>query len=107
MFYIRVKDQSERDLLIAYLKERGIHSVFHYIPLHTSPGGKKYGVFHGVDRYTTKESGCLLRLPLYYGLTQEDQERVCQGVEDFYKGRPEHVYNTAGGSGENLGKGNQ
>ena len=63
MFYIKAKDLQERTKLIAYLKENGVMAVFHYIPLHTAPAGKKYGIFNGQDMYTTKESERLVRLP--------------------------------------------
>ena len=85
MFYIKAKDIEERSRLIEYLKQNGIYSVFHYIPLHTAPAGKEYGRFHGRDRYTTKESERLLRLPMYYGLKSSDVEYVCSKVLDFYK----------------------
>lgn len=84
MFYIKTKDITERTALIAYLKERGIGAVFHYVPLHTAPAGVKYGRFHGEDKYTTKESERLLRLPMYYGLTKEDTDKVIAGVREFY-----------------------
>ena len=60
-------------------------AVFHYIPLHTAPAGQKYGEFRGEDKYTTTESERLVRLPLYYGLREQDQERVIDAVKDFYK----------------------
>lgn len=85
MFYIKAKDMEERSRLIEYLKQNGIYSVFHYIPLHTAPAGKEYGRFHGRDRYTTKESERLLRLPMYYGLKSSDVEYVCSKVSAFYK----------------------
>lgn len=84
MFYIKVKDLDTRTKLIAYLRENGVGSVFHYIPLHSSPGGKKYGVFHGEDKYTTKESERLIRLPMYYGLKQQDTEKAVSIVHDFF-----------------------
>ncbi|MCD7981962.1 MAG: dTDP-4-amino-4,6-dideoxygalactose transaminase [Clostridiales bacterium] len=84
MFYIKASDLQERTELIAYLKERGVSTVFHYIPLHTSPAGKHLGRFHGEDRYTTKESERLLRLPMYYGLTAEQCEYVCDMVKSFW-----------------------
>ena len=84
MFYIKTKDLEERTQLIAYLKERGIATAFHYIPLHSAPAGKKYGEFFGEDKYTTKESERLLRLPLYYGLTQKDAETVVESIYEFY-----------------------
>lgn len=87
MFYIKTKDLDERTKLIQYLKERDIVAVFHYIPLHTSPAGKKYGRFCGEDRYTTNESERLIRLPLHYGLKEEDLIQVVETVAAYYKGR--------------------
>ena len=84
MFYIKVRDAEERGSLIRYLKEREIETVFHYIPLHSAPAGLKWGRFHGTDRYTTVESERLLRLPMYYGLREEDTDRVVDGIKDFY-----------------------
>lgn len=85
MFYIKAKDLEERTKLISYLKENGVMAVFHYIPLHTAPAGQKYGIFIGEDRYTTKESERLLRLPLYYNMNSEDIDRVISLVHAFYK----------------------
>lgn len=85
MFYIKTADIEERSRLIAYLKENGIMAVFHYIPLHTAPAGLRFGRFHGEDRYTTKESERLLRLPMYYRLTLSDVNYICDKVKDFYK----------------------
>ena len=84
MFYIKTKDIEERTKLILFLKEAGIHAVFHYIPLHTAPAGKRYGYFHGKERFTTKESERLLRLPMYYGLTKADRCHVVKKIKDFY-----------------------
>lgn len=84
MFYIKTKDIKEREALISHLKANEILAVFHYIPLHQAPAGKKYGRFAGEDRYTTKESERLLRLPLYYGLKQEQIEYICSKVKEFY-----------------------
>lgn len=84
MFYIKVKDIEERSNLINFLKERDIETVFHYIPLHSAPAGLIWGHFHGTDRYTTKESERLLRLPMYYGLRPEESEMVINGIKDFY-----------------------
>lgn len=85
MFYIKTKNLEERIELIKYLKENGIQAVFHYIPLHTSPAGKKFGVFHGEDKYTTIESEKLVRLPMYYELTRKDQDEVISKIIEFYK----------------------
>lgn len=84
MFYIKTKDLTERTRLIAYLKQNGIGAVFHYIPLHSSPAGKQFGTFFGEDRYTTKESERLLRLPMYYGLENADIEKVINKIKEFY-----------------------
>lgn len=85
MYYIKLADMETRQKLIGFLKSRDIQSVFHYIPLHSSPAGMKYGRFHGCDRYTTKESERLLRLPMYYGLTEEKRRQVIDAVNDFFK----------------------
>ncbi len=85
MFYIKTKDMKERSRLIAYLKEKDILSVFHYVPLHSAPAGKKYGRFHGEDIYTTKESERLLRLPLFYSLQADQVEYIAEQVKAFYR----------------------
>lgn len=84
MFYIKTKDMEERTRLIDFLKAKDILSVFHYVPLHSAPAGKKYGRFHGEDRYTTKESERLLRLPMYYKLTADEVEYITEQVKAFY-----------------------
>lgn len=85
MFYIKVKDLDERTALIAYLKENGVMAVFHYVPLHSAPAGIMFGRFHGEDEYTTKESDRLIRLPMYYGLSNGDRERVVSAVKSFFE----------------------
>jgi len=84
MFYIKVKDIEERSRLIEHLKQNNILSVFHYIPLHTSPAGKRYGAFSGIDTWTTKESEKLLRLPMYYGLEENNIEYIIEKIKMFY-----------------------
>lgn len=84
MFYIKVRDIIERTKLLTFLKEHGISAVFHYIPLHTAKAGLKYSRFCGEDKYTTCESERLLRLPMYYGLTSDDEEKVIDAVLKFY-----------------------
>lgn len=86
MFWIKARDLAERTALISHLKERGIGSAFHYVPLHSAPAGLRYGRFHGEDRFTTAESERLLRLPMYYGLTDEEVETVANAVLSFYAG---------------------
>ena len=84
MFYIKVKDLEERGELISFLGEKGISSVFHYVPLHSSEAGRKFGEFRGDDAYTTKDSERLLRLPMYYGLKPEEVDEVIKEVHNFY-----------------------
>ena len=84
MFYVKLANLEQRTNFISYLKERGVQAVFHYIPLHSSPAGERYGSFDGVDVFTTKESERLVRLPLYYGLTQKDQALVIDAVKSFF-----------------------
>ena len=86
MFYIKCKDIEERSKLIDHLKAEGILSVFHYIPLHSAPEGRKIGRFNGTDEHTTRESERLLRLPMYYGLTSEQVDLICDKVTEFYAG---------------------
>ena len=83
MFYIKVTDIGERDALIRYLKENGIVTAFHYVPLHTSPAGSRFGRFHGEDRYTTNTFERLLRLPMYYGLSQDNIDYICDKIREF------------------------
>ena len=84
MFYIKCKDLDERTKLIDFLKKNDISAVFHYIPLHSAEAGLKFGRFHGEDKYTTKESERLLRLPLYYGIKEEDIEFISSKIKEFY-----------------------
>ncbi len=84
MFYLKCRDLEERTALIAFLKERDIGAVFHYVPLHSAPAGRKFGRFHGEDEYTTRESDRLVRLPMYYGLTGEDRQSVIAAVREFF-----------------------
>lgn len=84
MFYVKVRGLAERTKLLEYLKENEIGAVFHYIPLHTSPAGQQFGRFHGTDRFTTKESERLLRLPMYYGLNEENIKYICNKIYTFF-----------------------
>ena len=85
MYYIRTSSNEEREALRLFLKERGIQAVFHYQSLHTSKAGKKYCRFVGEDINTTAENMKLLRLPMYYGLKEEDVITVCNAIKEFYK----------------------
>lgn len=84
MFYIKTKDMEERTALINFMKEKDILTVFHYVPLHSAPAGLKFGRFHGEDRYTTKESERLLRLPMFYQLKEEEVAYIAGKVKEFY-----------------------
>ena len=84
MFYIKTKDMEERSRLIDFLKQKDILTVFHYVPLHSAPAGMKFGRFHGEDKYTTKESERLLRLPLFYTLTADQVEYITEQIKAFY-----------------------
>jgi len=90
MFWIKLQNLAERTQLIAFLKERGISAMFHYVPLHSAAAGERFGRFCGEDRYTTAESERILRLPMYFGLTAEEVETVVLAIEEFFiigKGR--------------------
>jgi dTDP-4-amino-4,6-dideoxygalactose transaminase len=84
MFYIKTKDMEERTALIKFLDKNGIMAVFHYVPLHSAPAGIKFGRFHGEDRYTTRESERLLRLPMFYQLTETETDYIAGKVREFY-----------------------
>ncbi len=84
MYYIKCKDLDERTQFIDFMKANDILTVFHYIPLHTAPAGAKYGRFNGEDKYTTKESERLVRLPMFYSLTDDEQEYIIGKVKEFY-----------------------
>lgn len=85
MFWLKLHDLEERTAFIQHLKDNGVQAVFHYIPLHSAPAGLKFGVFAGEDVYTTTESERLVRLPLYYGLTEADRNTVIETVRSFWK----------------------
>ena len=85
MYYIKTKDLETRGRLIDFMRKHDILTVFHYVPLHSAPAGKKFGRFHGEDKYTTKESERLVRLPMYYHLKEEDREQVVKAIKEFYE----------------------
>ena len=87
MFYIKTKDLEERTQLINYLKDNQITSVFHYIPLHSSEAGLKFGRFDGKDKFTTVESERLTRLPMNYSLKVEEVKEVIQRIQEFFQNR--------------------
>ncbi|MBE6020851.1 MAG: dTDP-4-amino-4,6-dideoxygalactose transaminase [Clostridiales bacterium] len=86
MFYYKMKDIDERTEFIRYMMEdKKIKVMSHYIPLHDTNGGHKYGRFHGEDKYTTKESERLVRLPLYYDMGEDTVDKICEAIYGFYK----------------------
>lgn len=85
MFYIKMPNLDGRTKMIAHLVKNEILAVFHYVPLHNAPAGKRFGEFRGEDRYTTSESNRLLRLPMFYGLQRDDLDFVCDKVEEFFR----------------------
>ena len=85
MFYIKLRDLEERTEYISWMRLRGILTTFHYIPLHSAPAGLRFGRFHGEDRFTTSESERLVRLPMYYGLEEEDCEYVIRSTKEFFE----------------------
>ncbi|AXU96879.1 MAG TPA: dTDP-4-amino-4,6-dideoxygalactose transaminase [Erwinia persicina] len=84
MFYLKLRDHDDRSALIAWLKEAEIMAVFHYIPLHSSPAGQRFGRFHGEDHFTQSESDRLLRLPLFYNLSDNNQKTVINSLLSFF-----------------------
>ena len=84
MFYIKCRDQETRQAYIRFMRKRDIQCVFHYIPLHSAPAGRKFGRFHGRDCNTTAESDRLVRLPMYYNMAPEDRRKVIDGTRDFF-----------------------
>lgn len=85
MYYLKCKDIEQRTSLINHLKENGVWAVFHYIPLHSAPAGEKFGRFNGEDEVTTKDSERLVRLPMYYGMSDADSDKVIEEVTSFYE----------------------
>lgn len=84
MFYLKFRDLEQRTKFIDLMKERQVMTVFHYIPLHSSPAGKAFGKFSGDDEFTTTESERLVRLPLYYNMTEGEVEQVISAVSESF-----------------------
>ena len=85
MFYIKVNDLETRTHLLTYLKDNDIVAVFHYVPLHSSIAGQKFGRFKGTDTYTTIESEKLIRLPMYYGLEEDNTVKIILKIKHFFE----------------------
>ena len=87
MYYLKLRSLSERTAFIRYMKEHDILTTFHYVPLHSAPAGLKFGRFDGEDEFTTKESDRLVRLPMYYGLSDADRQKVIDTALAFFVGK--------------------
>lgn len=85
IFYLKCRDLEQRQEFIKFMKDRQLYCVFHYIPLHSAPAGYRFGRFNSTDTYTTKESERLVRLPMYFGLTEDDGDKVIEGVKAFFE----------------------
>jgi dTDP-4-amino-4,6-dideoxygalactose transaminase len=80
IYYLLLPDRAQRDELIARLRSEGIHAYFHYVPLHSSPAGRRFGRVRGELPHTDAAAGRLIRLPLWVGMTESDVGRVCEAV---------------------------
>ncbi|OZC34737.1 dTDP-4-amino-4,6-dideoxygalactose transaminase [Marinobacter vinifirmus] len=85
MFYLKTSNLEERSALLEHLKNCDILAVFHYVPLHSARAGAAFGRFNGEDRYTTAESERLVRLPMWFGIDKEIQQRVVDAIFEFYR----------------------
>jgi len=83
IYYFKCRDIEDRTALISYMRERNIFTVFHYVPLHSAPAGRIFGRFHGSDRYTTKDSERLVRLPIWYGMDNSTQEYIIECLRKY------------------------
>lgn len=84
IFYVKLKDLQERTKFLEYLKSKGVSAVFHYVPLHSSPAGLKYGKLVGADIFTTKESERLVRLPIFFNMDPEQIEKITDYIFDYF-----------------------
>ena len=84
LFFIKLKDINQRNKLIEHLSNYDIEVVFHYLPLHNSEAGKRFGTFSGKDQNTTMESNRLIRLPLFYSLQDNQICKIIQKIKDFF-----------------------
>ena len=85
MYWIKLRTRSERTAFIDHMRENGVLTVFHYVPLHSAPAGLRFGRFDGEDKYTSADSDRLVRLPLYYGLTDADRAAVIGAAKSFFE----------------------
>ena len=84
MYYLLLPTLEDRTSFISFLKEGGVQACFHYVPLHSAPAGERFGTFRGEDVHTTEVSERLVRLPLYYGMSDEDRVRVIEVVRAYF-----------------------
>lgn len=84
IFWLKTRNEAQRDRLIAALGRADIHSVFHYIPLHSAVAGVRYGRFHGSDVHTSAHAARLVRLPMYHDLTEQDIDRIVGAITSFF-----------------------
>jgi dTDP-4-amino-4,6-dideoxygalactose transaminase len=87
MFYLLTRDAGTRGALLAHLKAAGVHAVFHYVPLHASPAGRRFGRAAGSLPVTVDIADRLVRLPLYYGLAEDEARRIAREVAGFFTNR--------------------
>ncbi len=85
IFYIKLKNLEERTKILKYLIDNDIYAVFHYVPLHSTFAGLKFGRFSEIDYFTTKESEKLIRLPMYYGLEKENIHKIINTIKTYFK----------------------
>jgi dTDP-4-amino-4,6-dideoxygalactose transaminase len=83
LFYIILPDRATRDGLMTHLNKNGVQAVFHYIPLHSSPMGQSFGYKEGDLPFTEDLSGRLLRLPLFFDITEDEQAQVVQQISSY------------------------
>ena len=84
MFYIKLNDIKQRSNFISYMRDNGVQTVFHYIPLHSSPAGLKFGRFDNKDNYTTTESEKLVRLPIYFNMDITEIDIILSNIFSFF-----------------------
>ena len=84
MFYLLCPDLDSRTRFISFMNEHGIKCVFHYIPLHSAPAGRKFGRTVGDMKVTDRVGDTLVRLPLFYGLDEKTQDYVIEKVLEFW-----------------------
>ncbi|MDN5126555.1 dTDP-4-amino-4,6-dideoxygalactose transaminase [Aliarcobacter butzleri] len=85
IFYIKLKNLEERTKILKYLIDNDIYAVFHYVPLHSTFAGLKFGRFSEIDYFTTRESEKLIRLPMYYGLEKENIYKIINTIKTYFK----------------------